>query len=1260
MRFVENGPSIPDELLLARDAGNVLFFCGAGVSRAQADLPDFAKLARDVLDLLGSATDSPARRLIEAAATAEQAAKVKGLVAFDRVFGMLEREFEASDVREAVSIALKPPPKCGLDAHRTLLDLSRARGGLVRIVTTNFDRLFEACGPDLRSSYPPQLPDPGREGDFHGIIHLHGVVDAEYRRACGDEFVLSSADFGHAYLSDGWATRYIQALLQRYKIVFVGYSADDPPVQYLLEALSRSGRPRHALYAFQSGDREQAAQQWAHKGVEPITYDSSNGHAPLWDTLARWADRARDLDGWYDRVIEGAALGPAAMAPHERGIVANLAGNLTGSRHIASNGIVLPADWLFVFDRNERYGNPERNEDGEPSRFDPFEAFGLDSDPLPEPPDPENIYLQRAAPDVWDGMIATHGDLQALPEAATARFRIRAGDVPALPPRLANLGRWIVRIANQPATLWWAAKQIPFHPHVLDDLERSLRIDSGRYSPVVRAGWRLLLRSWKRSTRDTDVGQYAIEQDAQADGWSPEIVRHAMALYRPFLKVEASMRKRAPEQSDSLELEDVIQVDVEYPRPHQPLQIPPESLALAVTLFRQQLQEGLQLEDELGHRDTMYIEPITNSSDDEQNGFHSDVRAHLITLASMVSRLVDFDQGVASAEVARWDANDPTFARLRIWAAGQPALTSGEDAGHTFLALDDRSFWTHANQTDLLQALKNRWLQLPSPTVVLLEERLCSGHYPFDDDQPDREIVVARYRLDRIQWLATHGVSLSADRLPAIAALRSLASDWTEDSARDAVQPMVSGPRILGTDNSSSALDRLPLGEIVEKAKDLGGYRFAEGVILRPFNGLARARPARALSAITVAGKNGIFDPSAWRTLLYVETETSPGLLRAIAHRLARLPAAHLAELADPAADWLCRNFQQLSAGTPLARDALWVAILAAVKDGPMNVSVNSKRSWADRSMRNSVGRMVDTWFKYPGLQSATPETGLPGVWLRRLEHLLAMPGDYRQYAIVMIAGRMNWLFSVAKDWTMQHILPLAVQPIDNDDGRAFWSGYFWRNNNPQPVLFREIRGSLVSLACRSALRREEAGRLANILLLAWGYGDLSRDPGEYLSDSELREVLIHAKEEFRTSTLRCLKQLAQVPDSPFPGKLHGFLLRVWPRQKALRLPELSEKLVDLVTSVPDQLVDLVKVVVPRLVPLRGHSIVLYDPKITEKLVGTSPRSLLDLMLAILDEDSANWPFSAGAILRQLSEQEATKDDPQLAMLMRIEQRRLI
>src|SRR3546814_9402072 len=111
MRFTAGGPALPDELLTARDAGQVLFFCGAGVSQAKAGLPNFATLAGKVLTLLGSALDSPARRLFQSAQAFEEASGLTGLVATDRIFGMLEREFEPREVRrsEEHTSEIQPP-----------------------------------------------------------------------------------------------------------------------------------------------------------------------------------------------------------------------------------------------------------------------------------------------------------------------------------------------------------------------------------------------------------------------------------------------------------------------------------------------------------------------------------------------------------------------------------------------------------------------------------------------------------------------------------------------------------------------------------------------------------------------------------------------------------------------------------------------------------------------------------------------------------------------------------------------------------------------------------------------------------------------------------------------------------------------------------------------------------------------------------------------------------------------------------------------
>jgi hypothetical protein len=290
----------------------VIFFCGAGVSRACASLPDFFGLAKSVSEKLGVAPDSPAKKLVEEARKIAIGIGESGLISADRIFGLLEREFVVADIHAAVAQSLLPASDVELTAHQVMLDLAKGHDGKVRLVTTNFDRLFESCDTTLQCWQPPRLPDPLRYGDLDGIVHLHGRVNPNYTGAEGDGFVLSSSEFGRAYLSEAWATAFIRSILEKYLVLFVGYTADDPPVQYLLEALNRTVAPRNAIYAFQSGDHSDAESKWLHKGVQPIAYGEEDNHRALWDTLTAWSERAHDVEEWYQSIISMAQRGPFA------------------------------------------------------------------------------------------------------------------------------------------------------------------------------------------------------------------------------------------------------------------------------------------------------------------------------------------------------------------------------------------------------------------------------------------------------------------------------------------------------------------------------------------------------------------------------------------------------------------------------------------------------------------------------------------------------------------------------------------------------------------------------------------------------------------------------------------------------------------------------------------------------------------------------------------------------------------------------------
>lgn len=1265
MRFIADGPEIPDELLTARDAGQILFFCGAGVSLAEAHLPDFTALAGRVLASLGSALDSPARCLFNASQEFEKLTKLKGAVAADRIFGLLEQEFYPAEVREAVATALRPPRGYGLGAHRVLLDLSRDASGVPRLITTNFDQLFEDCDHGIDSSNPPHLPDPRRPKDFRGVIHIHGRVDAGYQRACDYEFVLSSADFGRAYLADGWATRYIQLLLQRFKIVFVGYSADDPPVQYLLEALSRSDEPRNDLYAFHAGSVDQAAAQWKHKGVQPIPYNSANRHAALWETLRAWAARARDLDAWHDGIIARAADGPAALLPHERGIVAHLAATRDGARRLANKGNPLPAEWLSVFDPQMRYTAPGPIDPYEDTseRVDPFDALGLDSDSPPLPTDPDDHFTRREVPnDALDLFASTEADRERLPFEATGRLRgSDAAMASKLPIRLSHLGSYLVRVAHQPAAIWWAAHQANMHPDIIGQLEWALRNQADRFPASVLKGWRLLIAAWREKRLDPNIRRYELEAIVAQSGWSTETVRATIDMYRPVLVVTPPFRTPLPPGQEDISAESILRPHVEYPRPHAPLVIPPEHLPYALTLLRGQLEHAIALNREISGHDLIYFDTTRpeDGKPPDEDGFQ--VTGLLATVLNMMTRLAHADPVAAKAEFDRWPSNDnQVFSRLRIWVAGHPAILNPDQAAAVFLSLDEETFWTDRQERDLLYAICDRWSELSEADRGRLEQRLLTGSLPWPEPRNDLAAINAHYRLNRLQWLSERGVAFGFDLEQEMATLRQIAPEWEPRFASHTAQPRVGQVRSILTDTDPAKVEGLPVGRVLAGARDAAGRDFEACVNHEPFLGLAERRPVFALAVLTDAARNGEFPEREWVALLRATSKVpvKKRLLQAIVARLARLEPEHVAELWHPISEWTRDRAETLIVEQPKAFQTIWDTLTAALAAHPPKKRFRRPdQSWVDDALNQPAGRLVDALFEDPTKADLKGGQGLPQEWKQRLDQLLALPGDACRHAIAMISFHLNWLYHVDPEWSESRLL--AVADGDGPDVQAFWDGYFWAAQPPQFPLYKRLKPAFISLARSSANRKKHANKLAGMLLVGWAGGDDPSASDALIPDVEMREVLIHAEDELRAQMLRYLEEWSKEPSSRWGERIVPFLTNVWPRQRAIRTPRTSASLVNLALGVPDRFPEIVGLILPLFGPIVGGSLHMAPfIDVEQGVANRHPLQLLDLLWKALPDDPWQWPYQTRRTLDALNARPEVSGDSRLAELLRREQNR--
>jgi len=305
-------PPIPERLLLAHARGEVLFICGAGISRP-AGLPDFQQLVIDVYESLDAAVheviaDSQDEATEQSQSegsslTHRQLAEVKRFKEgdYDVVLGMLERRLDDrtrgdSSVRREVANRLRAGGNRPAPIHRALMRLAD-RGGTVTIVTTNFDLLLEAAA--RRLPYPAEtyslgsIPRPTRRAEFAGVLHIHGALNRNPSRV--SELVLSDQDFGEFYLRRRGVPDFIYDAARLFHLVLVGYSADDPPMRYLLNAVAADHarfddlRERFTFFGSVAHDPV-ALEDWKARGITPIPYDSKNGHEILRRTLERWAE----------------------------------------------------------------------------------------------------------------------------------------------------------------------------------------------------------------------------------------------------------------------------------------------------------------------------------------------------------------------------------------------------------------------------------------------------------------------------------------------------------------------------------------------------------------------------------------------------------------------------------------------------------------------------------------------------------------------------------------------------------------------------------------------------------------------------------------------------------------------------------------------------------------------------------------------------------------------------------------------------------
>ncbi len=278
MRFGD--VDLPDDLVSAHTDGRLVLFVGAGASVPKpSNLPTFRALAKQIADdscvpYTESDLDKP-----------------------DELLGRIDsRNVDVHlRVRDLIGSADSQPNQL----HEAIIDLASAYSAC-RVVTTNYDRHLSGLLPGGTDEFEaPALP-PGK--DFRGLVYLHGSVRQEPNRS-----VVTRADFGRAYMSDGWATGFLEKLFGDLPILFIGYGLNDTLMQYLVGALSAGAK----MYALTDKPEDL---RWDQHGVVPVGYGS---HEQLPVLIRLWADQSRMGMLDHDRRISAIVSGTPPLSPQD-------------------------------------------------------------------------------------------------------------------------------------------------------------------------------------------------------------------------------------------------------------------------------------------------------------------------------------------------------------------------------------------------------------------------------------------------------------------------------------------------------------------------------------------------------------------------------------------------------------------------------------------------------------------------------------------------------------------------------------------------------------------------------------------------------------------------------------------------------------------------------------------------------------------------------------------------------------------------------
>lgn len=1172
MQFVADGPVIPDALLQAHEDGRVVFFCGSGISYP-AGLPGFKGLVDEVYRVIGTTQEDIERD----AYNRNQ---------FDATLDLLERRFPGQRVavRTALAKVLQPKlrRKGATDTHNALLQLARSRDGALRLVTTNFDRIFECVAKrakiPINAYAAPMLPIP-KNSRWNGLVYLHGLLSDHPDAETLNRLVLTSGDFGLAYLTERWAARFVGELFRNYIVCFAGYSINDPVLRYMMDALAADRMlgevtpQAYALGDYDSGQQDQKRIEWGAKGVTPILYEVPAGthdHSALHQTLKAWAETYRDGILGKERIVVSYAMARPSASTLQDDFVGRMLWALSHdsglpAKRFADFNPAPPLEWLeFIAGDGYRHGDLIRFQVPPHNKADEELRFSLVRRPAPYTRAPWMMLVSGGASySQWDDVMF-------------------------------HLARWLVRHLDDPALLLWLAQRggqlhvrlahlIEQELRKFSELERSGRLDelarireqspNAIVRPLLRPLWRLLLTGRIKSPGH-ELSAYGWVTRFKHDGLTAtlrfelrELLAPRIAIKKPFSWGENAVDSKTPEGLNQLfELELSLAADHVHSSPLKQSLADSENLhsALPALLddFQQLVRDALDLRNEIGDADDCSDRScwdLPSISPHRQNqGFRDWVV--LIELLRDAWLAIFVQDSSSAAQIANdwFDVPYPTFKRLALFAASHDGCIAPDQWVDWLVTDGGRWLWSAETGRETLRLLVLQGLHLTPQAQSRLEMAILTGPprstFRDDIDPEDWQLIWDHSVWLHLAKLQASGLKLGAMVAEELAALSDKHPKWRlADNESDEFSVWISGTGDPDFENHREN-NHAPRkrAELVEWLKQKPQAQSALHDDTWREN--CRTRFFHCALALSDLAREGQWPAGRWREAMQAWSEEGRTMRswRFMAPTVIAMPNDVLREVAHNISWWLEAVSKNLD-----RHEGLFLNLCQRIVSLQYHDDVESGQP-VSQAINHPVGRvtqaMLNLWFS----RKPNDNDGLPADMVSFYTQLFDKRVAAFRHGRLLLASHLIALFRVDDRWTKEHLLPQFDWKVDPVEARAAWEGFLW-----SPRLYQRLIIAFKPQFLATASHYAELGEHARQFSIFLTYAGL--EPADTFSAKDFQTAMAalpqRGLQEAAQALVQALEGAGEQREEYWTNRIQPFWQSIWPKSLHLASREMAETL---------------------------------------------------------------------------------------------------